>query len=97
MRYVAFAVLVAAFGSTASAMSEREICEARGRLVEHFARMRDAGKSEKEAAAEARRELRKLGPSTGDMREYVALVYSRRDVPASKFRLAAEVSCLRGD
>ena len=78
-------------------MSEAEICKYRGMLVENFAMSRDAGKSEKQTAAEAKRELAKLGPAAGDMRSYIRLVYVRGDVTPSKFRLAAEVSCLQGN
>ena len=83
--------------SSASAMSHAEICSYRGQLVESFAFARDAGKTEKQTAAETKKQLSKLGPGASDMRSYIQIVYSRRDVTPAKFRLAAEVSCLQGD
>lgn len=91
-------VLAAALSvSSAFAMPLAEICGYRARLVEHFAQSRDAGKSEAQTAAAAKRELQKLGPAAGDMRSYIRLVYARKDVTPAKFALAAEVSCLHGD
>lgn len=96
MNRLIFCILCCA-ASASFAMSEAEICKYRGMLVENFAMSRDAGKSEKQTAAEAKRELAKLGPAAGDMRSYIRLVYVRGDVTPSKFRLAAEVSCLQGN
>lgn len=96
MRWLLVAILGCA-ASSSFALSEAEICKYQGMLVENFAYSRDAGTSEKQTAAEAKRELAKLGPAAGDMRSYIKLVYARREIPPAKFRLAAEVSCLQGN
>ena len=93
MKWLHTSILMLLVSSGSFAMSQEEICNYRARLVEQFALARDAGITERQTLLEAKKQLRKLGPSASDMRSYIHLVYTRRDITPEHFRLATEVSC----
>lgn len=84
----------AAYGQT---MPRTEICRYRALLVQSFAQARDAGRPERQTAAEVKRELSKLGPGAGDMRSFIRIVYTNPDISPQEFRTLTEISCLQGD